>query len=89
MGVGCGLLAWIDEAEQREGGSPVRRRRCKSEGFNLERKAETRKMWLLVRGRGGEVDISAEAKNLESLQRKNWRTKCHQNGPLFRIVYDM
>ena len=23
-GVGCGLLAWIDEAEQREGGSPVR-----------------------------------------------------------------
>ena len=29
MGVGCGLPAWIDEAEQREGGSPVRRRRCK------------------------------------------------------------
>ena len=28
-GVGCGLPAWIDEAEQREGGSPTRRRRCK------------------------------------------------------------
>ena len=39
---------------------------ARSEGFNLERKAETGEMWLLVRG-GGEVDISAEAKNLESL----------------------
>ena len=29
MGVGCGLPAWIDEAEQREGGSPARRRHCK------------------------------------------------------------
>ena len=29
MGVGCGLPAWIDEAEQRGGGSSVRRRRCK------------------------------------------------------------
>src|SRR3989337_2251362 len=30
MGVGCGLPAWIGEAEQREGGSPARRRRrCK------------------------------------------------------------
>ena len=29
MGVGCGLPAWIDEAEQREGGSPVRRRHYK------------------------------------------------------------
>ena len=28
-GVGCGLPSWIEEAEQREGGSPVRRRRCK------------------------------------------------------------
>ena len=40
---------------------------ARSEGFNLERKAERGEMWLLVRGRGGEVDISAEAKNLESL----------------------
>ena len=37
----------------------------RSEGFNLERKAETGKMWLLVRG-SGEVDISMEAENLES-----------------------
>ena len=29
MGVGCGLPAWIGEAEQREGGSLARRRRCK------------------------------------------------------------
>ena len=29
MGVGCGLPTWIDEAEQREGGSPARRRCCK------------------------------------------------------------
>ena len=40
---------------------------ARSEGFNLERKAETGGMWLLVRGGGGEVDISAEAENLESL----------------------
>ena len=43
----------------------------RSEGFNLERKAETGEMWLFVRGGGGEVDISTEAKNLESLQTKN------------------
>ena len=40
-------------------------------------------MWLLVRG-GGEVDISAEAGNLESLQPKNWRAKCHQTRSLIR-----
>ena len=29
-GVGCGLPAWIGEAEEREGGSPAgRRRHCK------------------------------------------------------------
>ena len=44
----------------------------------LESKAERGKMWLLVRGRGGEVDISADTENLESLQPKNWRAKCHQ-----------
>ena len=66
MGVGCGLPAWIGEAEQREGVSPMLQAR--SEGFNLEKKAETGEMWLLVRGRGREVDISAEAGNLESLQ---------------------
>ena len=31
---------------------------------------------------GGEVDISVEAKNLESLQPKNWRTKCHPTRSL-------
>ena len=86
MGVGCGLPAWIGEAEQHEGGSPTRGAalQARSEGFNLERKAETGKMWLLVRGRGGEVDISAEAENLESLQPKNWRAKCHQTRSLIQ-----
>ena len=41
---------------------------ARSEGFNLERKAEIGEMQLLVRGGGMEVDISAEAENLESLQ---------------------
>jgi len=41
-------------------------------------------MWLLVRGRGGEVDISAEAKNLESLQPKNCRAKCHHTPSLIQ-----
>ena len=44
---------------------------ARSEGFNLERKAKTGEMWLLVNGRDGELDISAKAENLESLQRKN------------------
>ena len=57
---------------------------ARSEGFNLERKAETWEMWLLVRGRGGEVNISVEAENLESLQRKNWRAKCHQTQTLIQ-----
>ena len=56
----------------------------RSEGFNLERKAETGEMWILERGRGGEVDISAEAENLESLQPKNWRAKCHQTQSLIQ-----
>ena len=56
----------------------------RSEGFNLERKAETGEMWILVRGRGGKVDISAEAENLESLQGKNRRTKCHQTWSLIQ-----
>ena len=57
---------------------------ARSEGFNLKRNAETEEMWLLVRGSGGEVDISAEAKNLESFQRKNWRAKCHQTRSLIQ-----
>ena len=36
-------------------------------------------------GKGGEeVDISAEAENLESLQPKNWRAKCHQTRSLIQ-----
>ena len=55
MGVGCGLHDWIDGAEQHEGGAPARGAalQARSEGFNLERKAETGEMWLLVRGGGG------------------------------------
>ena len=34
---------------------------ARSESLNLERKAETWEMWLLVRGGGGEVDISVKA----------------------------
>ena len=87
MGVECGLLAWIDEAEQREGGRVAGEEaalQARSEGFNLESKAKTGEMWLLVRGRGEEVDISAEAKNLDSLQGKNWRAKCHQTRSLIQ-----
>ena len=87
MGVGCGLPAWIAEAEQREGGSPARRqRRCK-QGVKVSTWKGRRKegeMWLLVRGGGGEVDISAKAENLESLQPKNWRAKCHQTWSLIQ-----
>ena len=84
MGVGCGLPAWIGKAEQREGRSPARRRqRCK-QGVKVSTWAETGEMWLLVKGRGGEVDISAEAENLESLQRKNWHAKCDPTRSLIQ-----
>ena len=57
MGVWCRLPTWIDEAKQHEGGSPTRGAalQARSEGFNLERKAKTGEMWLLVseRGQGG------------------------------------
>ena len=55
----------------KEGADEEAALQARSEGFNLERKAERGEMWLLVRGRGGEVDISTEAKILESLQPKN------------------
>ena len=57
---------------------------ARSEGFNLERKAKTGEMWLLVRGRGREVDISTKAGNLESLQPKNGAQSVVKYGPLFR-----
>ena len=72
---------------RRRGGAALQAR---SEGFNLERKAEIGEMWLLVRGRGGEVDISAETENFESLQRKNWLAKCQQTvlqDILYRISH--
>ena len=62
---------------------------ARSEGFNLERKAETGEMWLLLRGSGGEVDISAEAENLESLQRKTGAQSVIRHDPLFSTAYDM
>ena len=57
---------------------------ARSEGFKLERKAETGEMCLLLRGRGVEVDISVEAKFFESVQRKNWRATCHQTRSLIQ-----
>ena len=50
----------------------------------MERKAKRGKMWLLVRGRGGEVDISVEAENLESLQPKTGAQSVIRHGSLFR-----
>ena len=35
MGVGCGLPAWIGEAEEREGGSPGRRQRRGKQGVKV------------------------------------------------------
>ena len=46
-------------------------------------------MWLLVKGRGGEVDISVEAENLESLQPKTGAQSVIRHDPLFSTVYDM
>ena len=60
-----------------------------SEGFNLEWKVETGEMWLLVRGRGGKVDISAEAENLDRFSEKTSMQSVIRHGPLFRTMYDM
>ena len=81
MGVGCGLPAWIGEADQREGGSSARRRRRCKQGVKVSTRKGRReegKCGFWKGGGGGEVDIYAEAKNLESLQPKNWHAKCHQ-----------
>ena len=91
MGVGCGLPAWIGEAKQHEGRSSARGRRCK-QGVKVStwkgrRKQEKCGFWY--GGGGGEVDISAEAENLESLQQKNGAQSVIRHGPLFRTVYDM
>ena len=80
MGTWCGLPAWIDEAEQREGGSPVRGAalQARSEDFNLKRKAETGEMWLLVRGKGRGGTYFYGSRKFGIASAKNWRTKCHQ-----------
>ena len=70
----------MKEGRRRGGGGAA----SKSEGFNSERKAERGEMWILVRGGDVEVDISAKAENLESLQPKNWRSKCHQTRSLIQ-----
>ena len=62
---------------------------ARSEGFNLERKAERGEMWLLVRGGGGEVDISAEAEFWNRFSEKTGAQSVIRHGPLFRTVYDM
>ena len=51
----------------RRGGDGAARKECR---FQLGKEGGNRGMWLLVRGGGREVDISAEAENFESLQRK-------------------
>ena len=58
-------------ARRRVAGEEAAALQARSEGFNLERKAEIGEMWLWQGGGGEEVDISAEAENLESLQPKN------------------
>ena len=51
MGVGCRLPAWIGEAEQREGGSPARRRRCK-QGVKVSTWKGRRKRGNVAFGKG-------------------------------------
>ena len=86
MGVGCGLPAWIGEAEQHEGGSPARvaALQARSEGFNLERKAETGEMWLLVRGRGRGGRYFRGSRKFGIASAKNWCAKCHQTQSLIQ-----
>ena len=69
MGVGSGLPAWIDEAEQHEGGSPARRRRCKKEGRRQGSGAARRR----VAGEEAELPVSSsEGLNLESKE-EQWK----------------
>ena len=67
MGDGYGLPTWIGEAEQREEGSPARRWRCKPrvEGSTWKGRRIQGECGFWKGGGGGEVDISAAAKNLE------------------------
>ena len=87
MGVGCGLPAWIGEAEQRGGVACVEAAtlQARSEGFNLERKAETGEMWLLVRGRGwGGRYFRGSRKFGIASAKKIGTQSVIRHGPLFR-----
>ena len=57
---------------------------ARSEGFNLERKAEIGEMWLLVRGRGQGGRYFHESRKFGTLQPRNWRAKCHQTRSLIQ-----
>ena len=57
---------------------------ARSEGFNLERKAEIGEMWLLVRGRSGEVAISGKPKIWNRFSQKTGAQSVIRHGPLFR-----
>ena len=52
MGVGCGLPAWIGEVEEREGGSPTRRRRRCKQGVKVSTWKEGGKRGNVAFGKG-------------------------------------
>ena len=56
---------------------------ARSEGFNLERKAETGEMWLLVRGRRG-CRYFCGSQKFGIASAKKWRAKCHQTRSLIQ-----
>ena len=59
-------------------GKEVAALQARSEGFNMERKAEIGEMWLLVRGRGRGGRYFCGSRKFGIVLPKNWRTKCHQ-----------
>ena len=52
MGVGCGLPAWIGEAEKCEGGSPTRRQRRYKQGVRFQLGKEGGNRGNLAFGKG-------------------------------------
>ena len=88
MGVGCGLPALIDEDKQREGGPLAGEEavlQARSEGFNLERKAEIGEMWLLVRGMGRGGRYFRGSRKFGIASAKNWRAKWHHTRSLIQM----